>query len=256
MWLKPSQTQNSQLSRLCFHKNRCKWKKVQKSTFVASFYFKIPSPSIPSLFFSLPPSSFSLSVTHKHTQSKLIIDTVKIASHLNSMPTLFFSVFFFLTKALKTPAFGECSVGTPIRCKEKRKVSHSLTSIYHTLAMSQTCSRQEILTYNNAECWKNRIVTGSTHRVSQAGKNPRQRRRGLPLWLSGKESACSADSGSIPGLGRFSGGGMATHPSVLENTGESHGQRSLVGHSPSGTKSWTRLKRLSMHTHIGKKKGK
>ena len=170
MWLKPSQTQHSQLSRLSFHKNRCKWKEVQKSTFAASFYFKILPPSTPPSF-SLSLLLLSLSVTHIHTQSKLIIDTVKIASHLNSMPTLFFSVFFFpLTKALKTPAFGECSVDTPRRCKEKRKFSHSFTSTYHTLAMSQTCSRQEILTYNNVECWKNRIVTGITHRVSQAGK--------------------------------------------------------------------------------------
>ena len=26
---------------------------------------------------------------------------------------------------------------------------------------------------------------------------------GLPLWFNGKESACQADVGSIPGLGRF-----------------------------------------------------
>ena len=31
---------------------------------------------------------------------------------------------------------------------------------------------------------------------------------GLPWWLSGKESTCNAgDAGSIPGLGRFPGGG-------------------------------------------------
>ena len=31
---------------------------------------------------------------------------------------------------------------------------------------------------------------------------------GLPQWLSGKESTCNAgDVGSIPGLGRFPGGG-------------------------------------------------
>ena len=51
---------------------------------------------------------------------------------------------------------------------------------------------------------------------------------------SGKESACNAgDLGSIPGLGRSSGGGKG-YPlqcSCLENP---HGQRSLVGHSPRG----------------------
>ena len=42
---------------------------------------------------------------------------------------------------------------------------------------------------------------------------------GLPLWLSGKESARHAGDirgmGSILGLGRPPGGGMATHSSVL-----------------------------------------
>ena len=44
----------------------------------------------------------------------------------------------------------------------------------------------------------------------------------LPQWLSGKESACNpgaADVGSIPGLGRFPGGGYG-YPlqySFLEN---------------------------------------
>ena len=39
---------------------------------------------------------------------------------------------------------------------------------------------------------------------------------GLPWWLSGKASACNAgDPGSIPGLARSAGGGMATHSSPL-----------------------------------------
>ena len=45
---------------------------------------------------------------------------------------------------------------------------------------------------------------------------------GLPQWLSGKKSACSAgdlvDEGSIPGLGRWVNlleEGMATHSSIL-----------------------------------------
>ena len=45
-----------------------------------------------------------------------------------------------------------------------------------------------------------------------------------------KKSACNAgDLGSIPGLGRSPGGGMATHSDSL-----AHGQRSLTGYSPSG----------------------
>ena len=42
---------------------------------------------------------------------------------------------------------------------------------------------------------------------------------GLPWWLSGKESTCSAgaagDTGSIPGLGRFLEEDMATHSGIL-----------------------------------------
>ena len=42
------------------------------------------------------------------------------------------------------------------------------------------------------------------------------------------------DVGSIPGLGRSFGEGMATHPIFLP--GEFHGQRSLAGYSPSTQK--------------------
>ena len=42
---------------------------------------------------------------------------------------------------------------------------------------------------------------------------------GLPSWLSGKESTCSAgdagDTVSIPGLGRFLEEDMATHSGIL-----------------------------------------
>ena len=41
------------------------------------------------------------------------------------------------------------------------------------------------------------------------------------------------DPGSIPGLGRFPGGGMATHPLFLP--GEAHGQRSPQGCEESDT---------------------
>ena len=58
---------------------------------------------------------------------------------------------------------------------------------------------------------------------------------GLPWWLSGKESACKAELGSIPRSGRSSeeGHGYSLWYSSLEN---SHGQRSLAGHSPQGCK--------------------
>ena len=57
---------------------------------------------------------------------------------------------------------------------------------------------------------------------------------GLPRWLSGKESACSAgDASSVPGgqEGPLEEG-MATHSVFFP--GKSHGQRSLEGYSPRG----------------------
>ena len=43
------------------------------------------------------------------------------------------------------------------------------------------------------------------------------------------------DVGSIPGSGRSSGGGNG-NPTPVFLSGESHGQRSLVGYSPHGCK--------------------
>ena len=59
--------------------------------------------------------------------------------------------------------------------------------------------------------------------------------QGLPYWLSGKESICNAeDPGSIPGLGRSSGVGIATHSSILAWgipwTKEHHGLQSTGSH--------------------------
>ena len=42
------------------------------------------------------------------------------------------------------------------------------------------------------------------------------------------------DTGLIPGSGRCPEEGMATHSSIMP--GESHGQRSLTGYSPRGSK--------------------
>ena len=44
-------------------------------------------------------------------------------------------------------------------------------------------------------------------------------------------------------------GRRAWQPTSAFLPGESHGQRSLEGYGPQGTKSWTRLKRLSRYTH-------
>ena len=65
------------------------------------------------------------------------------------------------------------------------------------------------------------------------------RNSGFPGGSDRKESACNVERpDSIPGLGRFPGGGH-DNPlcySCLENP---HGQRNLVGYSPWGCREWT-----------------
>ena len=75
--------------------------------------------------------------------------------------------------------------------------------------------------------------------------------KGLPWWLSGKESVCNAgaaqDVGLIPGSGRFPGGENGNPPqySCLENPMDRGAWWATV-HGV--TKSQTRLKQLSTHT--------
>ena len=81
--------------------------------------------------------------------------------------------------------------------------------------------------------------------------SPTISKRDFPGGSDGKESACNAgDLGSIPGLGRFPGGGHGNllQYSCLENPLE-NGQRSLVGYSPWGCNDTTE----QSSTHIKKK---
>ena len=67
---------------------------------------------------------------------------------------------------------------------------------------------------------------------------------GFPGGSAGKESSCNVgDLGSIPGLGRFPGGGHGNplQYSCLENP---HGERSLVDYSPWGPKELDTTQRL------------
>ena len=73
---------------------------------------------------------------------------------------------------------------------------------------------------------------------------------GFPWWLSGEESARKAgDVGSIPGSGRFPGGGHANplQYSCLENPMDRGAWQATV-HGVA--KSWTQLKQLSMHHSV------
>ena len=87
----------------------------------------------------------------------------------------------------------------------------------------------------------------------------RRARLPIPVLLGfaggsdGKESTCSTGGlASIPGLGRFPGGGHGNllQYSCLENP---HGQRSLVGYSPWGRKESDTTERLSTTQHTGGK---
>ena len=74
--------------------------------------------------------------------------------------------------------------------------------------------------------------------------------QGFPGGSDGKESACNVgDLGSIPGLGRFPGGGHGNpfQYSCLENP---HGQKSLVGYSPWGCKESDTSELLRAAQHI------
>ena len=74
-------------------------------------------------------------------------------------------------------------------------------------------------------------------------EDPRRRERlstpvflGFPCGSAVEESACNVgDLGSIPGLGRSPGEGKRL-PTPVFLSGESHGQRSLVGNSSWGCK--------------------
>ena len=62
----------------------------------------------------------------------------------------------------------------------------------------------------------------------------------------GKDSACSAgDQGLIPGLGRSPGEGNG-YPLTVFLPGESHGQRSLEGYSPWGSKESDMTEQLTL----------
>ena len=72
---------------------------------------------------------------------------------------------------------------------------------------------------------------------------------GFPGGSDGKESACNAEAlGSIPGLGRWPGGGHGNllQYSCLENP---HGQKSLAGYSPWGRQESDTTEQLSTAQH-------
>ena len=76
------------------------------------------------------------------------------------------------------------------------------------------------------------------------GNGSQKNKMGFPEVSAGRESACNArdteDAGSIPGLGRPTGGGK-WQPTPVFLPEKFYEQRSLVGYSPWSYKSWTWL---------------
>ena len=71
---------------------------------------------------------------------------------------------------------------------------------------------------------------------------------GFPGSSVSRESTCNAgDMGSIPGLGRYPGGGHG-NPLQCSCLESAHGQRSLAGYSPWGRKGSDMTERLSTHS--------
>ena len=119
-------------------------------------------------------------------------------------------------------------------------------SISNTGAVSMSCTTQDQGISRIIALWHDQTVrqvqrTG-VKRISESGEpssmesHPTKQQLGFPGGSDGEESGCNAgDLDSIPGLGRFPGGGHSNllQYSCLEN---SHGQRSLEGDSPWGCK--------------------
>ena len=81
------------------------------------------------------------------------------------------------------------------------------------------------------------------------------RKRGFPGGSDCKESACNAgDSGSIPGLGLSPGRGR-WQPTPVFLSGEFHGQRNLVGHTPWGHKELDMTEQLTLSLSWSKRIG-
>ena len=76
-------------------------------------------------------------------------------------------------------------------------------------------------------------VTKSRTRVSDFHFTflPARHRRGLPWWLSGKESGCNEGDRFDPRVGKIPWR-IEWQPTLVFLPGESHGQKSLAGYSP------------------------
>ena len=87
----------------------------------------------------------------------------------------------------------------------------------------------------------------SAHLLSQPGGWQKEEQWWPGLW---KAAVISRHNGGYLLLIQTYTSKRAWQPTPVFLPGESHRLRSWVGYSPCGHKEWTRLKRLSMHTHF------
>ena len=124
-----------------------------------------------------------------------------------------------------------------------------VAKLYPTLVTPGTVACQAPLSmgFSRQEYWSG-LPFPSPGDLPTQESNPASR---MAQWVKNPLAMeeTQADATSITRSGRFPGGGRGNplQYSWLENP---RGQRSLVGYSLQGWKSWTGLKWLSLHTHI------
>ena len=130
---------------------------------------------------------------------------------------------------------------TILRSREIYKLLNLVTGIYRDkcLFFSFNCSygtwKRIVCFVTWVENWPSHVID---HHIRKYKKRQLKWQKGLPRWLSGKESICQwrcRDVGLIPVLERFPWR-RKWQPTAVFLPGKSHGQRSLVAYHSWGCK--------------------
>ena len=117
-------------------------------------------------------------------------------------------LFIMLMREMTSPIIdlvgGWCMIG---------KISSEI--IFHTVCRAHISLNRSWLVHFNL-ITQYSVICKLLERLYLALFIPHSIYQGLPCWLSDKESTCNVgDPGSISGLGKSSGVGIATHSSIL-----------------------------------------